>query len=570
MTTVLLLHSIAFAQDKIKCGTDEAMEKFYLRHPEAKENAAQFELFSQNFIQSLSKQQAQEVTYIIPVVFHVFGVNQGGSIVDEDVIKNALHKLNEDFNGLNEDWNQIAAPFSLIKQTLNIEFKLARLDPQGNPTNGITFNPVEAGFGNGWGYNAKIQQYAWDNYKYMNIYVMLDLYDDGSTHNSGVAWYPDTFRSDNNLDRVVYNGRFLGYNTDENFRSVLTHEFGHWLNLVHTFDTGCNAPGDHVDDTPATTNNFGFCNTNTERCPGAGVPNGENYMDYSECYRMFTEGQVDRMLAALQHPSREPLWQPANLIATGTAPPAYCSVSNGAPNGQYIQSVSLGNLQNTNSGYETNGYSDFTHLKAKLSINTSENLSITLHASWAGTALKAWIDWNGDGTFSSNEEVLSATGQASSYTAQVTPPASAVNSTRMRIRTVYGATPTPCGNEYFSEVEDYTVFILNSLNNLNRLHSTSYSGTVTKPDKVQLTSRIYPNPLEGGESATLYLEGLQGTQQVLITILNASGVQISQQMLEVASPQKQLELDLNNYPKGMYLIKSEVQGQTITNKFLIE
>jgi hypothetical protein len=35
------------------------------------------------------------------------------------------------------------------------------------------------------------------------------------------------------------------------------------------------------------------------------------------CYKMFTEGQVARMNAALDHPAIKPLWQDQNLIETG-------------------------------------------------------------------------------------------------------------------------------------------------------------------------------------------------------------------------------------------------------------
>ena len=43
------------------------------------------------------------------------------------------------------------------------------------------------------------------------------------------------------------------------------------------------------------------------------------YNGSAGCYKMFTNGQVNRMLAALNHPSRINLWQPANLAATGVA-----------------------------------------------------------------------------------------------------------------------------------------------------------------------------------------------------------------------------------------------------------
>ena len=324
-TSYALILSIAlsfstqiFAQHEgVRCGTQEAMNQFYEKHPEALQQARHFNEMSEMFASSASNGRAASATYTIPVVFHVFGTDFVGQSVDYTLIENALQEVTDDFKGLSAVSQQVSAQFSGIQQTLDIEFKLAKIDPLGNATTGVTFNPELSGFGNGGGYDSQIQQYAWDNYKYMNVYIMLDLYNDGSTTNSGVAWYPDSYMSDNNLARVVYNGRYIGDNTSENFRRVLTHEFGHYLNLAHTFDNGCSSPGDHVADTPATTSNSGTCNYTVEMCSGAGPANGENFMDYSDCYRMFTAGQVQRMEAALTHPSRQPLWQPANLIATG-------------------------------------------------------------------------------------------------------------------------------------------------------------------------------------------------------------------------------------------------------------
>lgn len=321
---MILLLSLIFNQptllaqsDGVGCGTSKAMEELYRTRPGSREKAQEFNQFTEVFNASTAAQKTAASNYTIPVVFHVFGTDFVGDVVTQSIIEDALQKTNEDFNGLNNDWGNVSALFSGRKSTLDIEFKLAKIDPNGNATTGITFNPVKEGFGNGSGYDAEIQQFAWDNYKYMNIYIMLDLYADDSLNNSGVAWYPDEYMSNNNLARVVYNGRYLGTNTSENFRRVLTHEFGHYLNLAHTFDNDCAAPGDNVDDTPATTRNSGTCNYTIEKCSGAGPANGENFMDYTTCYRMFTQGQVARMTAALNHSTRQPLWQASNLTATG-------------------------------------------------------------------------------------------------------------------------------------------------------------------------------------------------------------------------------------------------------------
>lgn len=256
--------------------------------------------------------------YVIPVVFHVF-TDDAVNKVPLAQIQSALDVLNRDMNGLNDDYETVDPYFYDRRAKMNITFALPTIDPNGKPTNGVTYHPLNAGFGNYQKYDDSVSKYAWDNYKYMNVYIMLDLYADGVTVQSGVAWYPNTSMSDKNLARVVYNYSYLGNKgssfADPNFQSVFTHEAGHWLNLAHTFQGGCEGENDNVDDTPSTLVSAG-CGPNTFSC---GHPaNGDNYMDYTDCYSMFTIGQVDRMLTALTHPTRFPLWQIENLEATGT------------------------------------------------------------------------------------------------------------------------------------------------------------------------------------------------------------------------------------------------------------
>jgi PKD repeat protein len=113
---------------------------------------------------------------------------------------------------------------------------------------------------------------------------------------------------------------------------TLTHEAGHWLNLDHTWG-GNNNPGntsscgtdDNVQDTP---NCIGVqsCNLNANTCTSddgyfgfAIKDNVENYMDYSYCSKMFTQGQVTRMRNAITSSSggRNNLWTANNLNQTG-------------------------------------------------------------------------------------------------------------------------------------------------------------------------------------------------------------------------------------------------------------
>ncbi|QFU21674.1 zinc metalloprotease [Shewanella eurypsychrophilus] len=264
-------------------------------------------------------------SYVVPVVFHVYGTVHNGDTVNDAVIIDALYKTNEDFQGQTADYSDIDSEFQNVKDHLNIEFRLAGIDPNGNPTTGIVYHSESSGAGN---YSSSdVKNDHWDNYKYMNVYIQNDLYADGVTNNSGVAWYPDSGMSDDGLARVAYNGAYLGTNTDENFRSVLTHEFGHFMDLIHTFEgrckrgaaKRCSQTGDEVCDTPQQNSwqmnpgDGGILN-----CLGQTI-NWQNFMAYSDQYANFTQDQVDRMINGLNSSARASLWSASNLSATGVA-----------------------------------------------------------------------------------------------------------------------------------------------------------------------------------------------------------------------------------------------------------
>lgn len=278
-------------------------------------------------------------TYVIPVVFHVFGeaTNHESLKVTYDLIEDALRKTNEDFQGKTSDYNQSgpSSRFEKIKKPIDVSFRLAKIDPNGNATKGVVFydEPLR-GFGNGSGYDENIQMYAWDNDKYMNVYIMKDLYADGDLYNSGVSWLPDDYMTSNNLARVVYNGSYIGTNTDENFRRVLTHEFGHFLGLHHTFNGGCTYPNDGVEDTPPVESSH--WNPDEVNCEGD-YTDWENFMNYTDAYRHFTAGQVDLMEYYLNESnSRITLWQQDNLIATGVSEGYIQPASIAITKGKYI------------------------------------------------------------------------------------------------------------------------------------------------------------------------------------------------------------------------------------------
>lgn len=312
----------------LTCGQHEATEALFQKFPEqraiADEARKQLEAETQHF--SLTKDTEDEVL-IIPVVFHI--VHQGGdeNISDEQV-RSAIDVLNEDFNAANSDIGQVVDEFADIVGDVEFEFRLAKIDPDGNCTNGI--NRVLSETTNEGFFEMKDEAGIWDRSSYLNIWTCRQIGD-------GVAGYtfvPSSVTGSFGLayDGIVILNDYVGrIGTSTSTRShALSHEVGHWANLEHTWGTNnnpgnpssCSGSGtsDFVSDTP---NTIGWtsCDLNGATC--GSLDNVENFMDYSYCYKMFTEGQSNRMRAAMNSgiAARNQLHSPANLAETGVLEP---------------------------------------------------------------------------------------------------------------------------------------------------------------------------------------------------------------------------------------------------------
>jgi hypothetical protein len=118
----------------------------------------------------------------------------------------------------------------------------------------------------------------------------------------GYAYFAQDAEAVGVLDGVVVHykslpgGPFVQYSEGD----TATHEVGHWFNLFHTFQGGCEGAGDHVADTAPEASPAFDCPTGRDTCSGGGVDPITNFMDYSQdsCMFEFTSGQADRMQQA--------------------------------------------------------------------------------------------------------------------------------------------------------------------------------------------------------------------------------------------------------------------------------
>ncbi len=101
------------------------------------------------------------LVYEIPVVFHVIQNSSGSGYLSPATIQDQIDVLNEDYQAL---------PGSLGAPGINtrIRFRLASVDPTGNPTTGITYSTNNTWYNDGGQYWNTL---AWDTNRYLIVYT---------------------------------------------------------------------------------------------------------------------------------------------------------------------------------------------------------------------------------------------------------------------------------------------------------------------------------------------------------------------------------------------------------------
>jgi hypothetical protein len=154
----------------------------------------------------------------------------------------------------------------------------------------------------------------------------------------GWAYFPFSFPEDYFLHGVVIHYGSLpdGFIPNYNLGLTLVHEVGHYTGLFHTFQGGCVAPGDYIDDTPFEASPAFGCPVGRNTCPQDGVDPIHNYMDYTydECYNEFTPLQLEWMQSIV--PAYRPSLLHRGELAEANAKPA-ADVVAGVPAGASLE-----------------------------------------------------------------------------------------------------------------------------------------------------------------------------------------------------------------------------------------
>jgi len=322
------------------CATVQLQEQLDIKYPQLKDKL-QFEKWLQNKIEqrkaqsyATSREEAPVVT--LPVVVHIVHKGEAvgvGANLSKAQIDSQIEVLNEDFRRNNADASNTPSVFQPVAADIEVEFVLAKRDPEGLDTDGVTrIKGDQSSYDFADQYELKSQSF-WPSEDYLNIWV-TDI-DDGFI---GYAQFPVSGLSgldgSSNFaltDGVVVDFRAFGsvekyppasLNPAYNLGRTATHEVGHFLGLRHTWGDGGCGVDDFCADTPLTDNShngLSVCTFPTDNNGCGSNDMFQNYMAFTDdqCMNLFTLDQKARMRTVLdESPRRASL-----VISNGDEPP---------------------------------------------------------------------------------------------------------------------------------------------------------------------------------------------------------------------------------------------------------
>lgn len=301
MSALIFISPTHSSAQNHSCGTDAYTQELLKLNPELLKSIADYNSDLEKVNGSGTPLSKKGTTRTIPVVFHVIHT-YGEENISKAQIEDEIKNLNAAYQRMNKDTGNTRNIFKSVAADMDVDFKLARIDPNGKCTEGITrtFSYLTDG-----GDDAVKALIRWDYRKYLNIWVIKYIALDATPTSKvlGYATLPSFTNSttDGIVIRADYVGT-IGLAAGQAWKSVLIHEAGHWLGLYHPFQGGCGGncsnSGDFVCDTPpvatASSDNSG-CPFTNNTCSND-FPNQldqvENYMDYAgSCQNMFSKGQ---------------------------------------------------------------------------------------------------------------------------------------------------------------------------------------------------------------------------------------------------------------------------------------
>ncbi|TAL59908.1 MAG: T9SS type A sorting domain-containing protein [Bacteroidetes bacterium] len=286
----------------MRCGQMQYEQYLRSQDPNFDAKRQQMEQAIHTAIASTKNLPTTQSLFTIPVVVHIMYNTAAQNLTDAQVI-NAIDLLNKDYRRQNADAANTPSVWQPIAADMEIQFSLATLDPNGNPTTGIVHKSTTV---SSFTTNDNVKSSAqggddpWDVNKYFNIWI-CNL---GSSLLGYSAFPPVTTTFGTVIHYCTVPG--TGSCAPFNLNRTMTHEIAHCFTLRHIWgDDGSACTGDdYCNDTPNQGGSSFGCSVFpvTDACsssaPGIMFM---NYLDYSDdaCVNMFTQDQKTRAQSAI-------------------------------------------------------------------------------------------------------------------------------------------------------------------------------------------------------------------------------------------------------------------------------
>lgn len=250
----------------------------------------------------------------------------------------------------------------------------------------------------------------------------------------------------------------------------------------------------------------------------------------------------------------------------------YCAPNNLSTQYEYIQRVGLHHFDNWTG--DDGGYGDYTHLSVDLERGATE--CIYLRPGFFGHSYveywQVYIDFDQNGEFDWYERVHRSRGRNQQFGWVHVPTWASLGETRMRVVMSYGGYAEPCDDDFYGEMEDYTVNITGSRGYAKAATPPApQAQPVVKPLTDVIADRsdartieedateeaaavrlsVFPNPTNG--PATVKWEGFAG-ENVQLSVVNQMGQVLVVEQLATTAGSYELGSGLVDLPAGTYLI----------------
>jgi len=152
---------------------------------------------------------------------------------------------------------------------------------------------------------------------------------------------------------------------------------------------------------------------------------------------------------------------------TGSLTLAYCVPTRTSTSTSYIVTnfTTTGAYTNINNTSVGDAYTNYSSQIVTKIAGSSFNFNGVKGLAQTYSVVDVWVDWNGDLDFDdAGEFIVTAAPAATAFSGTITIPANQPNGNyRLRIRSRYtfgNASPSPCGSQTYSDVEDYTLAVI--------------------------------------------------------------------------------------------------------------